>query len=126
MAFTYGPGNRSTAQVRVSKTKTEYAYKGGDRKLILPLQYSKGRSTRFTRAHGQATLDLVDGSLSVVVSGLSDQEGFDVWLINNRSGRGHNVKSEAGDLRVRMGSLKHEGGTATLQARLGREVSAGF
>ena len=121
-----GRGDVRTLRAGYERWKTAYAYKGGDRKLILPLQYSKGRSARFTRAHGQATLDLVDGSLSVVVSGLSDQDGFDVWLINNRSGRGHNVKPEAGDLRVRMGSLKHEGSTATLQTRLGREVSAGF
>src|SRR5712691_11572588 len=121
-----GRGDVRTLRAGYERWKTAYAYKGGDRKLILPLQYSKGRSARFTRAHGQATLDLVDGSLSVVVSGLSDQDGFDVWLINNRSGRGHNVKPEAGDLRVRVGSLKHEGGTATLQARLGRQVPAGF
>src|SRR5712691_6760480 len=121
-----GRGDVRTLRAGYERWKTAYAYKGGDRKLILPLQYSKGRSARFTRAHGQATLDLVDGSLSVVVSGLSDQDGLDVWLIDNRSGRGHNVKPEAGDLRVRVGSLKHEGGTATLQARLGRQVPAGF
>jgi cytochrome c peroxidase len=121
-----GRGDVRTLRAGYERWKTAYAYNGGDRKLILPLQYSKGRSARFTRAQGQATLDLVDGSLSVVVSGLSDQDGFDLWLIDNRSGRGQNVKPEAGDLRVRVGSLKHEGGTATLQARLGREMPAGF
>ena len=121
-----GRGDVRTLLAGYERWKTAYAYKGGHRKFILPLQYSKGRSARFTKAHGQATLDLADGSLSVAVSGLSDQDGFDLWLIDNRPGSGGSGTPAAGNLRVRVGSLKHEGGTATLQARLGREVPAGF
>ncbi len=99
---------------------------GADRNLVLPLSYSKGLSAEFTKAHGNATLDLIGGSLSVEVSGLSDEEAFDVWLIDNRPGPGHSVKPEAADAMVRVGRLKHREGTATLQAPLGREALPGF
>jgi cytochrome c553 len=106
--------------------KATYIHNRGDRKLTLGLSYSKGLSAQFAKAHGQATLDLGDGSLSVGVSGLSDREPFDVWLVDNRPGPGRSVKPEPGDVMVRVGSLKQDGGTARLQARLEREAMRGF
>jgi hypothetical protein len=119
-------GNVQTLRAAYERWKAMYTRNEGDRKLSLALGYSKGLSAQFTKAHGQATLDLVDGSLSVEVSGLSDREGFDVWLIDNRPGPGRTVKAEPGDGMMRVGSLRHQGGTARLQARLGREALAGF
>jgi cytochrome c peroxidase len=119
-------GNVQTLRAAYDRWKAMYTRNEGDRKLSLALGYSKGLSAQFTKAHGQATLDLVDGSLSVEVSGLSEREAFDVWLVDNRPSPGSSVKPEPGDGMMRAGSLKHEGGTATLQARLGREALAGF
>jgi cytochrome c peroxidase len=119
-------GDVRTLRAVYDRWKATYTRNGGDRKLILALRYSKGLSAQFTRAHGQATLDLVDGSLSVEISGLSDQEAFDVWLIDNRPGPGRSVKPELGDVMVRFGSLKHDRGTATLQGRLAFEALPGF
>jgi hypothetical protein len=72
------------------------------------------------------TLDLTDGSLFVKVSGLSDKESFDVWLINDRPDTGGNPKADPGDRMVHVGRLKHIGGTATLNSRLSHEALGGF
>lgn len=99
---------------------------GGDRNLVLPLGYSKGLSAQFTKARGQAFLDLVGGTVSVEVSGFPEEQALDVWLIDNRPGPGHSVKPEPGDAMVRLGRLKHAGGRAALEARLGPEAITGF
>jgi hypothetical protein len=78
------------------------------------------------KARGQAFLDLVGGTISVEVSGFPEEQALDVWLIDNRPGPGRSVKPEPGDAMVRLGRLKHEGWTAALEARLGREAITGF
>ena len=72
------------------------------------------------------TLDLTDGSLFVNVSGLSDKESFDVWLLDDCPDAGGNAKAEPGDRTVHVGRLKHIDGTATLNGRLSHEALAGF
>jgi cytochrome c peroxidase len=119
-------GDSKVLQAAYERWKAAHRLNGEDRRIILLLNYSKALSARFTNARGQATLDLVDGSLSVVVSGLSEHDAWDVWLIDNRPGPGRSVKPEPGDVMVRVGGLMHEGDTATLQAHLGHEVLAGF
>lgn len=66
---------------------------GADRSLVLPLRYNKALSVKFTNAHGTAKVDLVNGSISVEVSGLSDKEAFDVWLFDNKSAPKDSVKT---------------------------------
>jgi cytochrome c peroxidase len=78
------------------------------------------------KARGQAFLDLVGGTISVEVSGFPEEQALDVWLIDNRPGPGHSVKPEPGDAMVRLGHLKHAGGRAALEARLGPEAISGF
>ncbi len=99
---------------------------GADRNLVLPLGYSKALSFKFTNAHGITKIDLVNGSISVEVSGLSDKEAFDVWLVDNKSAPKDSVKPEPWDKMVRVGSLKHEGTTSRLYARLNREALKDF
>jgi hypothetical protein len=53
---------------------------GGESNLVLPLGYSKGLSAQFTKARGQAFLDLVGGTISVEVSGFPEEQALDVWL----------------------------------------------
>jgi len=99
---------------------------GADRNLILPLGYSKALSFKFTEARGTVKLDLVNGSMSVSISGLPEKESFDVWLVDNKSAPKDSVKPEPWDNMLRVGGLKHKGETATLEARLDRDALKGF
>jgi hypothetical protein len=119
-------GDAQNLLAAYNQWKATAARNGADRRLVLPLRYSKGLSAEFTKADGHASLNLIDGSVSIKVAGLSDKEAFDVWLIDNRPGPGQSVKPEPGDVMVRIGRLTHKQGTATLQARLDRETTAGF
>ncbi len=119
-------GDARALRASYERWKAHHIRNEGDRKLVLPLGYSKGLSARFTRAHGHLTLDLTDGSLSVEVRGLPLTEVFDVWLIDNRPGPGRSVKPESGDGMLRIGSLRHEGPAARLESRLDGEHLTGF
>jgi hypothetical protein len=119
-------GNVQTLSAAYDQWKTQYVRNGGDHKLTLRLVYTKALSAEFTTAQGEMTLDLIDGSVFVKVSGLSDKESFDVWLINNRPGPGRDLKGELGNAMARIGRLKHTDGTATLETRLSSEAMEGF
>ena len=67
-------GDVKNLQTSYDRWKAKVTQNGEYRNLVLPLGYSKGLSAYFTKAHGRATLDLVDASLSVEISGLSDQQ----------------------------------------------------
>jgi cytochrome c peroxidase len=119
-------GDPRALQASYDRWKAAYAQSGGDRSLVLPLRYSKGLSAGFVRAEGEAALDLAEGTLRVHVVGLSDTQGFDVWLVDNRPGPGRTVRPEAGDRLVRAGPLQGTGNSRTLHTRLGRELLASF
>jgi hypothetical protein len=115
-------GSVQTLLYAYDRWKAEYIRTGGDQKIILPLAYSKGLSVAFTRAHGQLTLDLTNGTMCVEVSGLPPEQDFDVWLISNRPVPAQSLKPKAGDAAIRVGRLKHEQGAATLKSQRGHEV----
>jgi mono/diheme cytochrome c family protein len=121
-----GIGNARAVQTSYERWKAQYERTEGDRRLVLSLGYSKGLSTRYTRAQGQVRLDLTNGAISVEASGLPTAEAFEVWLVDNRRGPGRSVKPEAGDVMLRIGSLKHHETAATLETRLDRARLAGF
>lgn len=116
-------GNPRNLMIAYQRWKTQAKRNGADRKLVLPLGYSKGLSAEFTQAQGQAQLDLTDGTLSVEVRGLPNQEAFDVWLVDNGQS---SVKPEPGDTMMRIDQLKHEGGSAKLRARLDHDSFSHF
>lgn len=99
---------------------------GADRNLVLRLGYSKALSFKFTDAHGTANIDLTNGSMSVIITGLPETESFDLWLVDNKSAPKDSVKPEPWDKMFRVGSLKHIGKTATLEAHLDSEALKGF
>jgi len=80
-------GNPDTLQVAYTRWKARQAYLGEDNTLRLSLQYTKGLSTEFTRAHGTATFDLSTGSLVVDVIGLPNSQDYAVWLVDTRTGK---------------------------------------
>ena len=106
--------------------EAEYEKNGGDRNLVLPLHWSKGLSDEHTKATGYAKLDMIEGKVLAEVKGLPEAEGWDFWLVENRSGPGLTVLPEQGDVMVLVGSLKREGKLARVQAELGGEAFANF
>jgi hypothetical protein len=104
--------------------EAKYVENGGDRNVVMPMGWSKGLATEKTNAAGQVTLNLIDGIVSVQAEGLSRKESWDFWLIDN--GPGSSVTPDAGDAMVRVGSLKHHGKLAKLEANLGSEAFVGF
>ena len=106
--------------------KEEYLKHGGDRAMVLSLDWSKGLSTERTRASGMAKFDLIDGKVSVRVTGLPKSDNWDFWMIDDKSGEGKTIMPEAGDVMIRVGTLEQRGKTATLDADLGSDAFANF
>jgi len=95
---------------------------GGDRHVMISLGYWKALSEAFTRASGMAKLNLIDGTVSVTVSGLPSGEQWDVWLVDNRPGPLASIKPSPADVKIRVGRLRADGDTAKLDAELGRSA----
>lgn len=104
--------------------EAKYVENGGDRNVDMSMGYFKGLSTEKINAAGQATLNLIDGTVSVKAEGLSKGESWDFWLIDN--GPGSSVTPGAEDAMVRVGRLKHQGKFAKLEANLGSEAFVNF
>ena len=104
--------------------EAKYVENGGDRNVVMSMGYFKGLSTEKTNASGQVTLNLIDGTVSVQAEGLPKGESWDFWLIDN--GPGSSVTPDTGDAMVRVGSLKHQGKLAKLEANLGSEAFVDF
>jgi hypothetical protein len=104
--------------------EAKYVENGGDRNVVLSMGWLKGLSTEKTKAAGQVTLNLIDGIVSVEAEGLSREESWDFWLIDN--GPGSSVTPDAGDAMVRVGSLKQHGKLAKLEANLGSKAFVDF
>jgi len=119
-------GNVQNLLTAYKDWKAEYEREGGDRNFMLSLGWSKGLSAEFTTAKGQATFDLVDGSLSIEVQGLPEEGTWEVWLVDNRLGPGHSVRPEPGDALVRIGRLEHGVGRSQLQACIDRDAFTNF
>ena len=103
--------------------EAKFLENGGDRNVVMSMGYLKGLSTEKMNASGQITLNLIDGIVSVQAEGLSKGETWDFWLIDN--GRS-SVTPEAEDAMVRVGTLKHRGKFAKLEANLGSEAFVNF
>ncbi len=108
---------------RWAKNRSE---NGDSKTLAIGLGYSKALSAAFTRARGLARIDLLEGSVSVEVSGLDGDQAYDVWLIDNRPGAGHSVAPEPGDDMRRLGTLTPTDEGAELSTSLAQLDLQGF
>jgi cytochrome c peroxidase len=120
-----GAGFATVENLEASYAEWEAQYEktGGDRNWALPMGWFKGLSTEHHNAGGIATLNLIDGLVSVEVKGLPKGDGWDVWLVDNGAG---SVLPEAGENMLRIGSLQHDGKVAKLKADLGKNAFANF
>lgn len=94
---------------------------GSDKNLVLKLGYSKALSYKYSEAHGTTTINLVEGTISVTISGLPDNESFDLWFVDNQNAPRDSVKPEPWDKKLDIGTLKHSGKIATLQTQLDKK-----
>src|SRR5262245_26449739 len=121
--FSTGFGTVEALEASYNEWEAQYVKEGGDRNWVIPIGWFKGLSTENTYARGKATLNLIDGTVSVDIKGLNVAEGWDVWLVDNGVG---SILPEAGENMQRIGSLRHEGKVARLKADLGSRFFADF
>jgi cytochrome c peroxidase len=119
-------GNAAIVQANYEKWKSQLRLQGDDGKLALPLAPIRGLSKKYLHARGKFSLNLIDGTLDVVVDGLPPGERFDVWLIDNLPGPGRSVKPERGDTMLRIGQLMAAGATMKMQTQLHQQDVADF
>lgn len=121
-----GHGDVETLKNAYSRWKTAYEASGGDRFLTISLGYSKALSQEFSRAKGLMRLDLLEGWLTVEVSGL-DVGGYEVWLVDNKTGWYQAGGQEKANATRRLGRLEPNGeGKRILKTRLDGLAMSGF
>lgn len=103
--------------------EAEYEKNGGDRNVVMSVGWFKGLSTGESRANGIARLNLIDGVVSVEIDGLSQDETWDLWMIDSAAGT---ILPDANDTMRRLGSLKFEGRVAKYYANLGSDTFKSF
>ncbi|MEW5800550.1 MAG: hypothetical protein AB1847_00465 [bacterium] len=117
-----GIGDAKKLLITYSRWKMLWERAVGKQNLILPLAYIKGPSAAFTRARGEAVIGLVDGSVSVKISGLPARESFDVWMIGYRQ---FSQGPRPDKNRVNLGTLKSEESMARLEAQAADKIPPG-
>ncbi len=104
--------------------EAQYEKNGGDRNLVLAMGWFKGLSTGQSRASGVARLNLIDGVVSVEINGLSNEEGWDLWMIDSVAGS--SIMPEPNDAMRHLGSLSFDGKLAKFEANLGSDTFTSF
>jgi len=85
---------------------------------VLTMLWTRGLSSKFSKAKGIAQLNLEKETVSVRIKGLEDTDITDVWLVDNQPGSGRSVMPEQGDNIVKVGSLHFDGDKAWLDAKI--------
>ena len=119
-----GFGTLETLNANYKAWETQYEKDGGDKNMVLAMGWFKGLSTGHSYASGLAKFNLVDGTVTLAINGLSKDEGWDVWMVDSAPGR--SIGLEHDDNMLRIGSLKHEDKVATLAVDLGKDAFKTF
>jgi hypothetical protein len=119
-----GHGHLETFNANYKDWETQYEKDGGDRNMVLAMGWFKGLSTGRSYASGLAKFNLVDGTVTVAINGLSKDEGWDVWMVDSAPGRSIGLESD--DNMLKLGSLTHENEVSTLAASLGKDFFTTF
>src|SRR5262245_21100259 len=121
-----GLGNVETLRASYETWAADFEKNGGEKNIILPMSSGQGVSTEQPGAAGLAKLNLVDKSVSVEVRGYPETEELDFWLVDNKTGQGRTILPEPGDVMMRVGSLKSDGGVAKLDAGFSNQEPKDF
>lgn len=121
-----GPADPQALLDQYKAWEVEYEKSGGDRNIVMGLGWSKGLSDEHSKAYGYSKLDLVAGTVSAEVSGLPQEQGWDLWLVQDNPGSGRTVLPEQGDTMIKIGTFKHEGTIARLESDMGVEAFSDF
>lgn len=89
---------------------------GGDSNVMVALGRARNHSSEARSASGSTRIDMKTGRITAQVSGL-DARAYDLWLVDNVTVDG-SALPEPGDAMVRVGTLQHDGGVASIDARL--------
>ena len=119
-----GFGSLETLNANYKEWETQYEKEGGDRNMVLGMGWFKGLSTGNSYASGLAKFNLIDGHVTIAINGLSQNEQWDVWMVDSAAGR--SIALENDDNMMRIGSLKHEGKVSTLAVELGKDTFTTF
>jgi hypothetical protein len=118
-----GLGTVDTLNANYKEWETLYEKDGGDKNMVLAMGWFKGLSTGHSYASGLAKFNLVDGTVTVAINGLSKDEAWDVWMVDSAPGRSIGLEP---DNMLHIGSLKHEDKVATLAVDLGKDAFSTF
>ncbi len=116
-----GHGNVETLSSVYERWKTAHEQHRNLEVLRFGLGFSRAQSRQFTAASGEAALNLINGQLQVAVDGLSNQERYDVWLLDN-----HKSADDQKDKAVKIGPLSTSKDKHLLTTQLDRDRFAGF
>lgn len=119
-----GIGSLETFNTNYKDWEAQYEKSGGDRNMVLSMGWFKGLSTGHSYASGLANFNLEDGLVSVKIDNLSKDENWDLWMVDSAAGR--SIMPEHDDAMLHLGSLKHEGKVARLDANLGKDAFKTF
>lgn len=97
--------------------------RAGAEYLRLPLVWSGALSAERTQAQGQLSVNLLTGELRAQARSLPADRNYALWLVDNRAGRGRDMKPEAGDDFRKIGLFSPQG---TLDTRLDKAALEGF
>jgi hypothetical protein len=89
---------------------------GGDRNVLIPLGVARSARGGAQAPHGAAHLDLIEGKVAINVQGLAQDRVWQVWLLDNASGKGRGALHDEGDNAWRLGALV--GGQDALELRV--------
>ena len=82
-----GLGSLETFNANYKAWETQYLKNGGDQNMVLAMGWFKGLSTGSSYASGLAKFNLVEGNVTVAINGLSQDEAWDVWMVDSAAGR---------------------------------------
>ena len=117
-------GSLETLSANYKEWETQYLKDGGDKNMVLAMGWFKGLSTGHSYANGLAKFNLLDGTVTVAISGLPKDVGYDVWMVDSASGRSIGLEND--DKMQNLGTLKHEAEAATLSVDLGKDAFKTF
>ena len=87
-------------------------------RIELPLGWTKGRSSRFTRGSGRVLIDLESETLSAQVRGLAGSARVDLWLVEHCPSVGVACSPESDALFVHAGGIELVAGGGFLRASI--------